>query len=244
MPKIIKTLEKALMKKRLLKPLPDEVLIGRIVSGEKELFELIMRRYNQLLFRVARAITGCDHEAEDVVQNGYILAFQRLAQLKDRTKLKAWLCQIIRNEALTSHRHSNQYSADGRNELDAIHEANIADDDMQLHDGPDAEIEQVRVRQNLEYAIDRLPYEYREAFILYFVQQMTLADTAEVLELPLPTLKTRIHRARKLVKFDLIGEHQGSVSEIFAFDGERCDRIVYSVIQHLARNEKQCSTIC
>lgn len=226
---------RSMQKERTPEQLTDQVLVDRILNGEAELFELIMRRYNQLLFRLARSITGCDYEAEDAVQNGYVRAYEKLSQLKDGNRFKQWLCQIIRNEALAFFRSAGRSVTTLQTDLGNSEEGSMNEHFKCPEESPENLAEATRVRYCLEKSIDNLPDLYRETFVLHFVQQMTLNDTANILGVPLATVKNRIHRARNLVKGDVLREIETSVSDIFSFDGERCDRIVQQVMLRLEK---------
>lgn len=216
-----------------LEQLPDSVIAARVLAGEIGLFELLMRRYNQRLFRIARGILGADAEAEDAVQDAYVCAYLKLAQFRGPHGFASWLCQIATNEALMRHRRRTRVHAP-LSELDAPANQEAAMFDPHSPTGnPEASLHDLQMRRLLEQAIDHLPDIYRAAFMLREVEQMSVAEAAACLGVEPATVKTRVHRARRLLRKNLTAELTAALSGAFAFDGNRCDRLVSQVIQRL-----------
>jgi RNA polymerase sigma-70 factor (ECF subfamily) len=211
--------------------LTDEDVIAAVLSGHLPLFELLMRRYNQRLFRVARAITRSDHEAEDVVQDAWVRAFSHLEQCADRTRAAQWLTRICANEALRRVRRTARLvdiatPEDGDGGSEGLHVMALSSQGPSPEDGAsDREMAHL-----LERAIDDLPEAFRLVFVLRAVEQLSSAETAACLGIPEETVKTRLFRARALLREDLVRRIEAGARSAFSFDGARCDRIVAAVL--------------
>lgn len=221
--------------RKSLEQLPDAVVAARVLAGEIELFELIMRRYNQRLFRIARGILGVDAEAEDAVQEAYVRAYLKLGQFRGPDGFSGWLCQIATNEALMHYRRRRGLRQVDLSALDepANQEAAMTNSHSPSSN-PEAALHDLQMRHLLEQAIDQLPDTYRAAFVLREVEQMSVAETSACLGIEPATVKTRVHRARQLMQRNLTAELAGALSGAFSFDGARCDRIVDRVLQRLS----------
>lgn len=214
--------------------LPDTELVARVRAGETALYELIMRRHNRRLFRIARGILGEDGEAEDAVQEAYVQAYFKLEQFRGPDGFGGWLCRIASNEALMRRRRRirHQHVALSALEQPANQEAAMADPDSAI-DNPEAALHAQQLHQLLEHAVDALPEAYRAAFVMREVEQMSVAETADCLGIEQATVKTRVHRARQILQRGLTAELSAALSGTFAFDGARCDRVVARVFQRL-----------
>lgn len=212
----------------------DREIIQRVLDGDTASFELIMRRYNRRLYRIARSVLRNDADAEDVVQDAYIRAYEHLPGFEGKGAFSAWLAKIALNEALGRLRGAdatgNQISFDDPEERE---EANYMATLISTLPSPEQNAARGEVRHLLEAAIDALPDAYRMAFIMYGVEEMTVAETADCLDLEPATVKTRYHRARNILRHQLSGLVDSSAGELFSFDGERCDRIVSGVLLRL-----------
>jgi len=209
---------------------PDEEIVRRVVAGETALFELLMRRYNQRLYRVARAILHSDVEAEDVVQDAYVRAYQHLEQYSGRAPFGAWLTKIAVNEALARLRSRGRIQ-----ELEAMF--NGQDDApvlMSNMKSPEQQVSSRETNQLLEEAILALPGTYRAVLMMRDVEEMTTADTAAALELTEENVKVRLHRARALLRKELFNRAGAGRNEAFPFLGARCDKMVRMVFERLA----------
>jgi RNA polymerase sigma-70 factor (ECF subfamily) len=205
--------------------LSDVAIVGRVLAGDAALFELIMRRYNRLLFRLARAILRNDEDARDAVQVAYVRAYYHLSQFKGPTGFKSWLARIVVNEANTRLRRSPTLVKHDDQIL------TLADWDA---NGPEGAAITGDLLEVLQTAIDRLPEEFRSVFMLRGVEQLSIAETAEVLDIKAATVKTRFHRARRLLQESLHRKLDDIARETFRFDGNRCDRIVSGVLTEVA----------
>ena len=211
----------------------DAELIARVRAGDRAAIETLVRRYNRVLYRTARAILRDDTEAEDVVQETYIGALRGLESFRGDSSLGTWLVRIAANEALMRRRRLARQSqvipmdSEGQEML----EETVAD----LHAGPEREAMNSEMRRALESGIDALPDLYRTVFVLRAVEELTVEETAAALDLPEATVRTRFFRARGLLRGGLEKHLDRALGEAFAFDGERCDRIVARVLGALAR---------
>jgi RNA polymerase sigma-70 factor (ECF subfamily) len=214
------------------KALTDEEVVQRVRSGDLALYEVIMRRYNQRLYRVARAILHDDTEAEDVMQNAYVRAYTHLDQFAGRSAFSTWLTRIAVHEALSRLRARNRHQ-----------QVDITDYDGEIsmkrpgtsHD-PEQHSSVTQLRQFLEEAVMNLPESYRTVIMLRDIEELSTAETAEALELSEDNVKVRLHRAHAMVRswlFERIGPH---AKEAFPFMGVRCDRVVHGVFEQLAQS--------
>jgi RNA polymerase sigma-70 factor, ECF subfamily len=202
--------------------LSDEAIVARVRGGETQAFELLMRRYNQRVYRTARAVLRDDGDAEEVMQVAWVKAFTCLGSFAGRALFSTWLTRIAINEAL-QHR-ARRVAADAR-PLAAIATSSASAEQSAL-DG--------ELRRNLEAAIDGLSAGYRTTFVLREIEGLSTAETAECLAIAEETVKTRLHRARALLRRHLEARFGTDLRDGFRFGGERCDRMVVSVFARLA----------
>jgi len=215
---------------------PEDEWIARAAAGDGAAFERLMRRHNRLLYRTARAILKDDAEAEDAVQEGYLRAWRALGSFRAESRFSTWLVRIVANEALGRLRRTSAPVI----ALEAAMAARDPETQAALADAPDRGPEQrlarAQVRALLESRIDLLPDMYRSVFMLRAVEEMSVDEVAHALDLPEATVRTRLFRARALLREGLASEMDVALGEVFAFDGERCDRIVANVLAR-ARDE-------
>lgn len=215
--------------------LSDEQLVGLALSGEPTVFQTIMQRHNQRLYRIARGVLGADHEAEDVVQESWMRAFQNLAAWRGESAFTTWLTRIAINEALG--RKRKRRPTIDVSSLDLINEQGEARvlifPGIRPGDDPEADASRSEVRRLLERAIDDLPDTFRIVFVMREVEQMSVEETASQLDIPAETVKTRLHRARRRLR-EALQERLGSaLQDTYSFDGDRCERITESVLSRL-----------
>ena len=215
--------------------LDDIELARRIASGDNVAFETAMRRHNGMLFRVARSILKDDHEAEDALQEAYVDAYRQIAKFRGDAKLSTWLTRIVINEALGRLRKRKR---DGvvvpliAAQRDAQEREEPALEDRSS-ESPENAVLRSEVRRLLEQKVDELPVAYRTVFIMREVEEMTVEETAMCLSIPNATVRTRLFRARALLRESLARELDMATIGVFAFAGERCDRIVAGVLQRV-----------
>jgi RNA polymerase sigma-70 factor, ECF subfamily len=220
----------------------DAELVARVHRGDGLAFELIMRRRNRRLFRLARSFLRDDAEAEDVLQEAYMRAYARLGGLTDPQALPAWLARIVANEALGRLRaaahvvlleeHRTRSHGEGEN--------GPVDDPASDQSDPERLAASGELRRLLEAAVDALPEEFRAVFVLREVEGLSTAEAAACLALRPETVKTRLHRARRLLQEALGGRLLALSPSLFEFGGGRCDRVVARVFQRLGRGESSC----
>jgi RNA polymerase sigma-70 factor (ECF subfamily) len=222
-------------RKTSLDKLEDAELValsGRNVEGA---FRIIMQRHNQRLYRIARAVVRNDSEAEDVVQEAYVRAFANLAEFRGDANLATWLSRIVLNEALGRIRRRRPTTDLSLLENPPPSQAEIIPfphASPQLD--PERTMAQRQIQLLLEQAIDRLPDDFRIVLIARVIEEMSVEETAALIGLRPETVKTRLHRARKLLR-EALEEQVGSVlSDAFPFDGARCARMTEKVLKRLA----------
>jgi RNA polymerase sigma-70 factor (ECF subfamily) len=210
-------------------PMSDEEVITRVRAGDTGLFEIIVRRCNQRLYRVARAILADDDEAQDVVQAAYLQAYTHLTQFSGRSSFRTWLIRIVINEA-------RQRARVRRLELlsNTPEPEGLAAQVFKAAPAAEHEIALRELRQVLEWAVARLSESFRTVFILREVEQLSVAETAELLDIPEQTVRTRLHRARALLRRRLSARLGAFMPDIFEFGGARCDRLVAAVMAEIA----------
>ncbi len=208
--------------------LPDHAVVTRVLAGAPESFEILMRRYNQRVFRAVRAVLRDDAEAEDVLQDAWVRAYSHLGQFAGRAGFATWLTRIAIHEALArKRRRARQLPL-------PEHAATLSSRTRP----PEDEVGARQVAAVLEAAIDALPAPYRAVFVLRDVQDLDTEETAACLDVPAATVKTRLHRARALLRARLDATLEVAADGVFAFAGQRCDRAVAAVlgrIEALAR---------
>jgi RNA polymerase sigma-70 factor (ECF subfamily) len=228
--------------------LSDEEVVRRVLGGETALFEVLMRRHNQRLFRTARSIVRDNAEAEDVMQEAYVRAFAQLAQFEGRATWATWLTRIAVNEALARVRRRGRFvdaDVDGREERSMSDRDGFRDgfldrvlDRSQIPEaGPEDHASAREIVAFLERAVDALPDIYRTVFVLREVEGLSTADTAASLEISEELVKVRLHRARAELR-RLLESRMGSAQrDLFGFHLSRCDRVVARVMARIGRRE-------
>lgn len=215
--------------------LEDAGLVDLARSGEAIAFQVIMQRHNRRLYRVARGVLGDDAEAEDVVQEAFVKGFRNLDTFRGNSALATWLTRIALNEALGRRRRRRPmidlHNLDSFNEQ---REARVLVFPGARFDGdPEAETYRSEIRLLLEHAVDELPQAFRIVFVMREVEQMSVDETASQLGLRPETVKTRLHRARRLLREALKAKLGSVFQDTYAFDGLRCKRTTESVLRRL-----------
>lgn len=214
----------------------DTDLVRRIRCQEEAAFEALMRRHNGRLFRVARAILKDDAEAEDALQDGYLEAYRRIDDFRGESQLSTWLTRIVINQALMRLRRQKRdrvvvsFGGEPRTERERV-ALDVADE---TSESPTNAALRAEVRRILERRIDELPVAFRTVFVMREVEDMSVEETAACLSIPAATVRTRLFRARALLREALARDMDSATVEVFGFAGERCDRIVAGVLARLA----------
>lgn len=209
--------------------LTDKQIFEQVLQGEAHLFELIMRRHNRRLYRIARGILKDDAESEDVLQESYIRAYTHLKDFNGQDSAGAWLAKITINESIGRWRRLSRPQAQAlQYEEDMVHEF------PDKTPSPESFANAEKVLWLIESAIERLPGNYRLVFVLRAVEQLSVAETAEYLDINPATVKTRFHRAKSLLQ-KMLGQQVDDIApEAFSFGGKSCDGIVERVFKQLA----------
>jgi RNA polymerase sigma-70 factor (ECF subfamily) len=191
--------------------IPDEEVVTRVLQGETSLFELIIRRHNQRLYRATRAILRDETEAEDAMQEAYVRAFCHLDQFSGEAKFSTWLTKIAVYEALGRLRRAKTQVE--------------VPDTMKSPDNPERAAYHSELQEAIEAAVDKLPPRYRSVFVLRDIEEMSGAETAACLGINEVAVKTRLHRARNMLRARLERQVRGAAALAFSFGDQRCDRI-------------------
>ncbi len=207
----------------------DEQVVARVLAGETALYELLMRRHNRRLYRVARAILRDDAEAEDVMQDAYVRAYQNLAGFEGRAKFATWLTRIAVHEALTRSRK--------RFRLQSLDSSDPSGDLMNSATSADRTPEEETYGKELSCVLERavlsLSDDYRSVFMLRDVEGMSTEETAQCLNLTQENVKVRLHRAHAKLRRHLYSAMGATAARCFQFHARRCDRVVSGVFKSL-----------
>jgi RNA polymerase sigma-70 factor (ECF subfamily) len=213
--------------------LDDQALAARVQGGDREAFRHIMKRCNQRLFRAARAVVGSDAEAEDVVQEAYVDAYVKLDGFRGEAALLTWLTRIVLNEAYGRLRKRHPTVDVEQIEAAQLEPGNVIAFPTNAGTDPAASLQREQVRRLLERAIDQLPEPFRVVYILREIEECSVEDTALALDLKPETVKTRLFRARRLLRAALHDQLASTMGEAFPFLGPRCDRITEAVMRRI-----------
>lgn len=215
--------------------LDDAALARAVAAGDQGAFEQLMRRYNRVLFRTARAILRDDGDAEDALQDAYLQAYRSIATFRGDARLSTWLVRIVANEAFARRRKHARHAAilPLHVDDDAL-SPSTTETEAPAMDRPEHETLRAEMRHLLETRIDALPDTYRVVFVLRAVEELSVEETAASLGIPEATVRTRFFRARSLLREALAQEVDHAFGDAFGFAGERCDRIVANVLTRLA----------
>jgi RNA polymerase sigma-70 factor (ECF subfamily) len=212
---------------------PEAHLLAKIQAGDPSVLEDVMRRYNQRLYRVARSIVQDDAAAEDVLQLAYIQAFTHLPQFAGRSQLSTWLTRIAIREAIRHRRKAQQLA---RRE-DTSQGPIMSDAHARIPD-PESQAYTAELKRLMESSIDALPESYRLVFVCREVEGLTTAETAEALQIGEEAVKTRLHRARAMLRRELFARAGASSVEAFSFHLTRCDAVVQRVLAAVLASAK------
>lgn len=215
----------------ILERFGEAELVRRAAGRDEDAIRAIIQQHNRRLYRVARGIVGDDGEAEDVLQEAYIRAFAAIRDFRGESRLSTWLTRIVANEALQRLRSRRAVPTDDA--MLARAEVIPFPGSTQHANDPERSLAQREICQLVEREIDALPREFRIVLIARVVEGMSVEETAETLGLKPQTVKTRLHRARRMMK-QALSERVGAVfSDVFPFDGERCARIADETVRRL-----------
>lgn len=206
----------------------DEELVTHIRNGTTRLFEVIMRRYNQRLYRIVKSYVTGEEEVKDILQTAYIKAYENLGQFRGDARFGTWMTRIAINEALKAAKQQKRYSDLHTVQPDGYpgntHRSDAA--------GPEKQAIRADLKKLLEEAVESLDPIYRSVYMMREIEQMNTRETAECLEITEENVKVRLHRARQMLRGEL--EQRVTDKEIFDFKGARCDALVKSVMAGIA----------
>lgn len=201
----------------------DQMLVAMAREKNEAAIRTLVRRHNQRLFRVARAVVRSDAEAEDVVQAAYVKAFTHLSSFRGEAEWTTWLTRVVVNEALGRLRKQRPLTGLEQIDVERGQSAQIIQfPSMQEQLDPEVEMSRLEMRRFLEQAVDELPSDFRAVFILRDVQGMSVEETAATLDLKSETVRTRLFRARQLLRRAIEQATRGTFESLFPFDGQRC----------------------
>jgi RNA polymerase sigma-70 factor, ECF subfamily len=224
--------EQAILAKAGVDELADEAIVDRVRAGEVALYEIIVRRHNQRLYRTIRAVLRDDRDVEDVMQQAYIDAYTHLDQFRGTAKFSTWLTRIAVNRAIRT----------GRGSSGPTLVTPAADPELAIEQTPAANIDPEHAMYGhelkvvLESLIEQLPEQFRVVFVMREVEGLSTAETAACLEINEETVKTRLHRAKRLLKERLDRQLGPAAEGVYAFHLSRCDRVVAGVMAAIGRN--------
>ncbi len=204
----------------------DEDLVRRVLAGEVACFELLIRRNNQRLFRLVRSVVTSDDEAEDVMQEAYVAAFSHLRDFAGKARFSTWLSRIALHEAFARKRRTKRMTG-----IDDVPREDVAMSSAVR--GPEQRASDRELGIILERAVDSLPESFRTVFVLRSVEQLSVAETSELLDISEETVKTRLHRARHQLRSLLTERIGAQVPQLFDFHLSRCDRVVARVFARI-----------
>ncbi|AZO24384.1 MAG: RNA polymerase sigma factor [Mesorhizobium sp.] len=211
----------------------DMALVRRALAREADAFRAIIKTHNQRLYRIARGVVRNDAEAEDIVQEAYLRAFASLDAFRGDASLSTWLSRITINEALGRLRKKKRMVAMPENPEAQIIRFPLNPSNLNPGDDPERTMAQRQILGLVERATDSLPDVYRSVFVARVIEGLSIQETAEVLGIRPETVKTRLHRARALVRKALDDEIGPVLLDAFPFAGRRCDRLTQAVMKRL-----------
>jgi RNA polymerase sigma-70 factor (ECF subfamily) len=205
----------------------DAELAARVAAGDGAAFELLMRRHNRRLYRIAVSVLRDAADAEDALQEAYLAAYRAIGSFRGEASLATWLSKLVLNHCLARRRKDQR-----RDGIFAIVPESAESDAAFDIDGetPDRALVRTELRELLERKVGELPEAFRTVFMMRCVEELSVEETAQLLNIPEATVRTRQFRARSLLRESLAHDIDMAGEELFGFDGERCDRIVASVL--------------
>lgn len=214
----------------------DAALVERLVAGDRAAFEVLMRRHNRRLYRMARAVLRDPTEAEDALQDAYLRVWRCIGQFRGEAALSTWIARLLLNECASRLRRSARRqnvipmaSAIPQGEVDAV-----ADTNAEL---PEQTLARLEARALIERKLDELPERFRLVFLLRSVEELDVDTVAELLDIPAATVRSRHFRAKAMLRELLARTLDVAEREVFEFGGEHCDRLVARVMARLEAGE-------
>jgi RNA polymerase sigma factor (sigma-70 family) len=208
--------------------LSDNSIIDNVLGGRREEYEILVRRYNDQLYKTARGILHDEGDVEDAMQEAFIRGFEKLHQFRKEAKFSTWLTRILINCAL---KQAGKLKGSKHIDIDSIAEDEIDQFQAAPADAADDEVEE-NLRKAIEGSIERLPSKYRVVFILREIEKVSVAETADLLGLSEENVKIRLHRAKLMLK-DMLRSKLSNL-EVFVFEATRCAAMAVRVMKHVA----------
>ncbi len=205
--------------------IPDSEIITRVLNGEKDLYALLIRKYNQRLYRIGMSVIDDDNEVEDVMQVAYIKAYENLAKFESRSGFPTWLTRILINECLLRMKKRKKQSV--MTEEMFFHKIYHSGDSQT----PLGKVLNTELKILIEDAIRRLPEKYRTIFVMREIENMNVAETQKCLDLTEVNVKVRLNRAKAMLRESLSAYYKND--DIFHFQLLRCDRVTYNVMEQV-----------
>lgn len=205
----------------------DAELAARVASGDGAAFELLMRRHNRRLYRIAHSVLRDAADSEDALQESYLAAYRAIGSFRGESSLATWLSRLVLNHCLARKRKAQR-----RDGIAAIVPQEIEAEAGEGRDfeTPDRALVRSELRELLERKVEALPEAFRTVFMMRCVEELSVQETAQLLDIPEATVRTRQFRARSLLRESLAQDVDLASEELFGFDGERCDRVVARVL--------------
>lgn len=201
----------------------DETIVARVRAGDAALFEILMRRNNQRVYRAVRAILGTDEDAEDVMQQAYLNAYTHLHQFNGQAQFSTWLTRIAINEALAMRRRrSNAFQTGEEDAMSQVPDVQAVNPEQQTLTS--------ELRDLMEREVSNLPDSFRAVLVMRDVEGLSTAETASSLGVSTDLVKQRLHRARNLLRDNLFRHAGVGLESLYVFGNARCDRIVSAVM--------------
>jgi len=203
---------------------PDEALVDRVLGGDIQVFELLMRRNNQRLYRTIRSLVSDEDDVEELMQQAYVLAFTRLGQFAKGARFSTWLLRIGLNEALQRIRRDHRWPRAA---------PEVLEEEPSMNATPEQRLAGAQLNRLLEQLVDELPESHRSVLVLREVQQLSTSEVAELLDLSPDNVKQRLSRAKAMLRTALEERTGASLTELYPFEAPRCDRVVGGVLGRL-----------
>jgi RNA polymerase sigma-70 factor, ECF subfamily len=214
--------------------LSDAEIVRRVRAGDRALFEILMRRHNQRLYRAARAVLKDEGEVEDVMQQAYVNAFAHLHQFEERSQFSTWLTRIALNEAFARRRKMRLSASTGETPSELEDHQDVMDTITSPQPDPERQAYARELHRVLEQAVDALPEAYRVVFMLRDIEGLSTSEAGEGLGLGEEAIKTRLHRARAMIRRAVTARIGDVAAGTFQFHAPRCDRVVMAVLTKIS----------
>ena len=213
----------------------DESLIEKVRAGNTNTYGSIMRRYNQRMYRIARSIVKNDADALDIVQEAHIKAYTKINDYRGESQFSTWLAAITRNEALMHLRKFKREQPMPKNESDMLDNTKGLETPFSPPPSPEACLENKELRALINENVDLLPADFRSVFVLRTIEQLSVKETAEILDIKPETVKTRLFRAKRLLRTQIQSTLEQAGMRVYEVGGAHCDAIVQNILARIQK---------